>query len=102
MFGWQNKVQFLLFPQAALATIRAVARAFRTTNLEALNSRERKVLRYLVRGFLPAEVASSVGLSVAEIQRLKSSICRKLQLQGRPPVHEYVVAIGLVSRNGRE
>ena len=67
---------------------------------EALSSCEREVLRYLVCGYSFAEAASSLGLRVFEVKRICESICKKLDLRGRPVVHEYAVAVGLVGRNG--
>ena len=68
---------------------------------KALSSREREVLRYLVRGYPFAEAASSLGLRVFEVERMRESICQKLELRGRPTVYEYAVAVGLVGRNGK-
>lgn len=70
--------------------------------IHALSSFEREVLRYLVRGYTFREVARILGLRVWKIERLHDSICRKLDLRGRPTVYEYAVAIGLVARNGKD
>jgi len=62
----------------------------------ALSSPEREVLRYLVRGYSFAEAARGLGLRVFEVERIRESICKKLDLRGRPTVYEYAVAGGLV------
>lgn len=69
---------------------------------EALTARERRALRCLVRGYTFGEAARSLGLHVSEVERLHASICRRLVLGGRPDLHEYAVAIGLVGRNGKD
>jgi DNA-binding CsgD family transcriptional regulator len=68
---------------------------------EALSSREREVLCYLVRGYSFAEAARSLRLALAEIERLHASVCRKLDLRGRPVVYEYAVAVGLMGQDGK-
>lgn len=80
---------------------RAVARLSARGEPEALSSREREVLRYLVRGHAFAEAARGLGLPISEVEHLHASICRKLDLRGRPTVYEYAVAIGLVRRNSK-
>lgn len=67
-----------------------------------MSSRERRLLRYLVRGYTFGEAARSLGLQVSEVRRLYANICKKLDLRGGPTVYEYAVAIGLVGRNGKE
>ena len=69
--------------------------------IQSLSSSERKVLRYLVRGYTRSEAACTLGLPSPEVERLHASICRKLHLRGRPAVYEYAVAIGLLGRNGK-
>ncbi len=67
----------------------------------ALTFRERRALRYFVRGYTPAEAARRLGLAVFEVERVRESICRKLDLGSRRDVYEYAVAVGLVARNGK-
>ena len=80
--------------------MRAVVRRLARGEPEALSAHEREVLRYLVRGYTVAAAARSLGLTVFEVERIRESICKKLDLRGRPVVHEYAVAVGLVGRNG--
>ena len=68
---------------------------------DALSSRERHTLRCLVRGYTFAEVADSIGLPVSDIESVHASICKKLDLRGRPAVYKYAVAMGLLKRNGK-
>ena len=80
--------------------MRAVVRRLARGEPEALSSHEREVLRYLVRGYTVAGAARSLRLAVFEVERIRESICKKLDLRGRPIVYEYVVALGLMGRKG--
>ena len=89
------------FHRSSRLESRAVAKVSVRGEPEALSSCEREVLRYLVRGYSFAEAASSLGLRVFEVKRICESICKKLDLRGRPTVYEYAVAVGLVGRSGK-
>jgi len=67
---------------------------------EPLSPGERRVLRYLLRGFSLAEMVDSLGLSTTEIDRMRLEICRKLHLYQHPAVRKWAVEIGLLGRNG--
>jgi len=73
----------------------------RTATASGLTSRERRALRYFVRGYTPAEAACRLGLAVFDVERVRESICRKLDLGSRQDLFEYAVAVGLVGRNGK-
>ena len=78
-----------------------MARTAAGSGLGALTSRERQALRYFVRGYTPAEAARCLGLAVFEVEQVRKSIFRKLDLGSRRDVYEYAVAVGLVARNGK-
>lgn len=67
---------------------------------QALSSRERQLLRLLVRGFSLSAAARELGLPQPLIERCHAQLCRKLHLCDRPVVYEYALAMGLLSRNG--
>ena len=54
-----------------------------------------------MRGYTVAEAARSLGLPVFEVERIRESICKKLDLRGRSALYEYAVAVGLVGRSGK-
>ena len=67
---------------------------------QALSSRERELLRLLVRGYTPAAAARELGLPLAAIERCQARLCRKLRLRDRPVVYEDAIGLGLLSPNG--
>jgi DNA-binding NarL/FixJ family response regulator len=67
---------------------------------QPLSFRERQVLRLLLRGFSPSATARELGLPLAAVARCQARLGRKLHLHDRPVVHEYAIALGLLSRNG--
>ncbi len=76
-------------------------RASASAALQALSSRERELLRLLVRGYTPAAAARALGLPLAAVERCQARLCRKLRLLDRPVVYEYAIGLGLLSRNGK-
>jgi pimeloyl-ACP methyl ester carboxylesterase/DNA-binding CsgD family transcriptional regulator len=66
----------------------------------ALTPREREVLRQIAEGDANKQIASSLGVSVATVERHVTNLYRKLGAQGRADATRAAVAMGLVSSTG--
>ena len=53
------------------------------SDLDALTTREREVLRFLARGYTNKEIASRLSISVKTVETHASAVLRKLQLSSR-------------------
>ncbi len=66
----------------------------------ALTPRERQVLRHIAQGEANKQIATSLGVSIATVERHVTNIYRKLDANGRADATRAAVAMGLVSSTG--
>jgi DNA-binding NarL/FixJ family response regulator len=66
----------------------------------ALTPREWEVLRHIAEGAANKQIASSLGVSVATVERHVTNLYRKLGAHGRADATRAAVAMGLVSSSG--
>jgi pimeloyl-ACP methyl ester carboxylesterase/DNA-binding CsgD family transcriptional regulator len=67
----------------------------------ALTPREQQVLRHIAEGDANKRIASSLGISIATVERHVTNLYRKLGANGRADATRAAVAMGLVSPIGR-
>lgn len=66
---------------------------------EVLTPHERQILHHLVRSLSLFGIADSL-VSVTEIERIRSAICKKLGVYRHAAVRKYAVEVGLLGGNG--
>jgi pimeloyl-ACP methyl ester carboxylesterase/DNA-binding CsgD family transcriptional regulator len=66
----------------------------------ALTPREREVLRHIAHGNANKQIASSLGVTVATVERHVTNLYRKLGAHGRADATRAAVAMGLVPSTG--
>jgi pimeloyl-ACP methyl ester carboxylesterase/DNA-binding CsgD family transcriptional regulator len=66
-----------------------------------LTPREQQVLRHIAEGDANKQIASSLGVSIATVERHVTNLYRKLGANGRADATRAAVAMGLVSPVGR-
>lgn len=64
---------------------------------KALTTREREIVRFIVRDFLEKQIAAELGISISTVDRHLQNVYQKLRIHSRVQLVHWAIAHGLVT-----